>query len=184
MIRIVLADDHQILLDGLRRLIDAKGDMQVVATRRTVNAGDTDPDCDTLLPLADLDQLLAASDYVVLSMPLTAETRGMIGATQFERMKQSAFLLNVARGDVVDQHALVQALKANRIAGAALDVASPEPLPPDSELWSLPNLVLTPHMAGNVEGYGHKATEAFIRNLRRYCAGEPLEHLANPDLGY
>ncbi len=158
--------------------------MRVIASRRTVSAGSTDPDCDLLLPYSDLDRLLEESDYVVLSLPLTAETRGLIGAAELARMKSTAFLLNVARGDVIDQEALVEALKSGSIAGAGLDVTSPEPLPADSDLWAIPNLVLTPHMSGNVEGYGHKAAGVFVANLKRYLAGEPLEHLANPTLGY
>ena len=158
--------------------------MRVIASRRSVPAGSFDPDCDLLLPYSDIDRLLEESDYVVLSLPLTAETRGLIGAAELARMKPTAFLLNVARGDVIDQGALVAALRAGTIAGAGLDVTSPEPLPADSELWALPNLVLTPHMSGNVEGYGHKAAGVFVANLRRYVAGEPLEHLANPALGY
>ena len=158
--------------------------MRVIASRRTVPAGSDDPDCDILVPYSELGRLLEESDYVVLSLPLTAETRGLIGAPELARMKATAFLLNVARGDVVDQPALTAALKAGTIAGAALDVTSPEPLPADSELWALPNLILTPHMSGNVEGYGHKAATVFVANLKRYVAGEPLEHLANPALGY
>ena len=158
--------------------------MRVISSRRTVLAGSSDPDCDVVLPYSELPRLLDEADYVVLSVPLTAETRGLIGAPELARMKSTAFLLNVARGDVVDQSALITALKAGTIAGAGLDVTSPEPLPADSELWSLPNVVLTPHMSGNVEGYGHKAATVFVANLRRYVAGEPLEHLANPSLGY
>lgn len=158
--------------------------MRVVATRRNVPVGGADEDCDELIPYAQLTRLLELSDYVVLALPLTAETRGMIGAAELATMKSSAFLVNVSRGDVVDQDALIRALKDRRIAGAALDVTSPEPLPEDSELWAEPNVIITPHMAGNVEGYGHKAAGVFIGNLRRYVAGEPLEHLANPDLGY
>ncbi|MEO6397284.1 MAG: D-2-hydroxyacid dehydrogenase [Tepidiformaceae bacterium] len=158
--------------------------MQVIASRRTVPAGTVDPDCDLLVPHSELPRLLAESDYVVLSLPLTAETRGLIGSAELAQMKPTAYLLNVARGDVVDQSALVDALRAGTIAGAALDVTSPEPLPAESELWALPNLILTPHMSGNVEGYGHKAAGVFVANLRRYVTGEQLEHLANPSLGY
>ena len=158
--------------------------MRVIASRRTVAAGSSDPDCDAILPYSELSRLLDEADYEVLSLPLTAETGGLIGAPELSRMKSTAFLLNVARGGVVDQAALISALKAGTIAGAGLDVTSPEPLPADSELWALPNVILTPHMSGNVEGYGHKAATVFVANLRRYVAGEPLEHLANPALGY
>ncbi len=158
--------------------------MRVVATRRTVAPGATDPDCDEIVPLMELHRLLEISDYIVLCLPLTSETRGMLGRAELAAMKRSAYVVNVARGDIVDQPALIQALKDGTIAGAALDVTSPEPLPAESELWSLSNVILTPHMSGNVEGYGHKASRVFIANLRRYVSGERLEHLANPELGY
>lgn len=158
--------------------------MRVVATRRTVQPGAHDPDCDELVPYAQLGRLLEVSDYVVLSLPLTTETHGVVGARELALMKPSAFLVNVSRGDVVDQDALIAALKEGLIAGAALDVTSPEPLPAESELWAFPQVILTPHMSGNVEGYGHKAAGVFIANLRRYVAGEPLDHLASAELGY
>lgn len=158
--------------------------MRVIATRRTVEAGATDPDCDAILPYLELDRLLQESDYVVLAVPLTAETHHLIGARELALMKPTASLLNVARGPVVDQDALVAALRDGTIASAALDVTDPEPLPADSPLWDMPNVILTPHISGAVEGYGHRAAEIFIANLKRYLEGQPLEHLVKRELGY
>lgn len=158
--------------------------MRVVATRRRVAAGDIDPDCDALYPFTGLDQLLTESDYVVLCVPLTDETSGLLGAAEFARMKPTASLVNIARGGVVDQAAMIAALKSGTIASAALDVFDPEPLPTDSPLWDMENVIVTPHLSGAVERYGHRATEIFIRNLQHYVAGEPLELVVDPVLAY
>ncbi|MGH2632000.1 MAG: D-2-hydroxyacid dehydrogenase, partial [Tepidiformaceae bacterium] len=159
-------------------------DIHVIASRRTVVAGASDPDADELFAHSNLDELLARSDYLVVAVPLTPETRGMLGAAEFAKMKPTASIVNVARGEVIDQAAMIAALQAGAIASAALDVFDPEPLPEDNPLWAMPNVIVTPHISGAVEGYGHKATELFIANLQRYLAGEPLAHLANPELGY
>jgi len=158
--------------------------MQIVGTRRRVEGETADPYCDRLLPHSRLPELLASSDFVLLAVPLTAETKGMVGAAELAQMKGSAYLLNVARGDVVDQGALVAALTSGGIAGAALDVTDPEPLPAGDALWSAPNVIITPHISGAVEGYGHRAAELFITNLRRYLAGEPLLNRVDVSLGY
>lgn len=159
-------------------------EMRVLATRRTVEEGEQDVDCDEMLPYTGLGRLLAESDFLALCLPLTPETRGAIGATELAQMKPAACLVNVARGQVVDQEALITALRERVIAGAALDVFDPEPLPPDSPLWDMPNVILTPHISGAVEGYGHRAAEVFIANLERYLAGKPLENRVNVELGY
>ena len=159
-------------------------DMRVIASRRTVATGAVDPDADELFSHSNLDELLARSDYLVIAVPLTPETTHMIGAAELAKMKPTASIVNVARGEVIDQDALIAALNAGTIASAALDVFDPEPLPESSPLWAMQNVIVTPHISGAVEGYGHKATELFIANLRRYLAGEPLAHLANPELGY
>lgn len=158
--------------------------MRVVATRRRVSPGVTDPDCDAIYPHTALETLLGESDFVVLCMPLTDETRGMIGASQLNAMKATASLINVARGAVVDQEALITALRDGTIRAAALDVVEPEPLPSDSPLWELPNVILTPHISGAVEGYWARAAAIFIRNLHRYIAGEPLEGVVDEVLAY
>jgi len=131
-----------------------------------------------------LHELLAWADFVVLAMPLTNETRGMIDAAALAAMKPNAFLINVARGEVVDDAALVDALRANRIAGAALDVFDPEPLPGNHPFWTLQNLVLTPHISGYTPRYFELAMELFEDNLARYREGRPLRNVVDKELGY
>lgn len=158
-------------------------DMRVIASRRSVGNG-TDPDADELFAHSDIDRLCAESDYLVVAVPLTDETKHLIGAQQLGKMKPTASIVNIARGQVIDQQALIAALQDGTIASAALDVFDPEPLPADSPLWDMPNVIVTPHFSGSVQGYGHKAAELFLANLQRYLAGEPLSHQANPSLGY
>jgi D-2-hydroxyacid dehydrogenase (NADP+) len=158
--------------------------MRIVASRRTVAAGATDPGCDLLLPYSELSRLLGESDYVVLAVPLTLETRHLIGAAEFAAMKPTASIINVARGEVIDQEALMAALRDGTIAGAALDVTDPEPLPAEHPLWDFENAIITPHVSGAVENYGYKAAALFADNLRRYLANEPLKNVAKPELGY
>ncbi len=158
--------------------------MRVIACRRTVQAGASDPDCDELFSYDDLGPLLEQSDYLVLAVPLTPETTNMIGAAEFARMKPSACLVNIARGQVVNQRALISALKDDTIAGAVLDVTDPEPLDTESELWDLPNVIITPHMSGAIQGYGHRSSEMFVANLEHYVNGEPLDNVVDPVLGY
>ncbi|MEW5935484.1 MAG: D-2-hydroxyacid dehydrogenase, partial [Bacillota bacterium] len=129
-------------------------------------------------------RLLARADWVVLCVPLTTETRGMIGRRELEAMKPTAFLINLARGEVVDEPALVEALKTGRIAGAGLDVFATEPLPPQSELWDLPNVVITPHMGGSMEDYEGHALQIFLDNLRRFLTGQPLLNVVDKRRGY
>jgi phosphoglycerate dehydrogenase-like enzyme len=156
--------------------------MRVIASRRTVD-GD-DPDCDAMFPYSDLHALLEQSDYVVLCVPLTKETTRLIDAAALRTMKPSAAIVNIARGDVIDQPALVAALRDGTIASAALDVTSPEPLPPDDPLWTLPNVIITPHVSSSSDRREGTAAALFTENLRRYLANEPLRNLARPELGY
>lgn len=158
--------------------------MRVLATRRTVDSPTSDDFCDELLPYSQLDRLLAESDYLVLCVPLTPETQHMIGAAELAKMKPGAAIINIARGAVIDQDALIRALKEGPIAAAALDVFDPEPLPEDSELWDLENVIITPHVSGAVKGYGHRAAEIFLANLERYVKGEPLQQVVSPERGY
>lgn len=137
-----------------------------------------------MVPLADLRTLLAECDYVVVAAPATAETRHMIGADELAAMKPTAFLLNVARGSLVDEAALADALRDGHLAGAALDVFEREPLPADSPLFDLPNVFLTPHIAGGFDQYWDLATEAFCENLGRYLAGRPLLNVVDRDRSY
>lgn len=159
-------------------------DMRVIASRRRVQPGEQHEHAHEVVSYSDLDYLLAESDYLVLAVPLTPETRHLLGREQFAKMKPAATLVNIARGEVVDQPQLIEALQAGVIAAAALDVTDPEPLPAESTLWGMPNVILTPHISGAVEGYGHKAAELFLANLERFVRGEPLQNLVSPELGY
>src|SRR5208282_3525270 len=129
-------------------------------------------------------ELLAASDYVVITLPLTPHTRGFIGARELAAMKPEAYIVNIGRGAVIDQAALIEALKAKRIGGAGLDVFEREPLEPESPLWEMENVILTPHISGANRGYMDKACELFAENLRRFSSGQPLLNLLDRELGY
>lgn len=120
-------------------------------------------------------EAVAGADYVVLAMPVDDDTRGMFGRAAFAAMKPSAFLVNIARGAVVDEPALIDALQSGEIAGAGLDVFAVEPLPADSPLWEMDNVFLTPHIAGRSDRYNERALEVVTHNLACYLAGEPGE---------
>ncbi len=132
----------------------------------------------------ELFSLLPEADVVVLCVPLTAETTGMIGARELRAMKPGAYLVNVARGKLVDTQALVEALRAGRLAGACLDVTDPEPLPPDHPLWSLPGVVITPHVAGRSELTDERRRALYLENLLRFGRGEPLLNVVDKRAGY
>lgn len=135
-------------------------------------------------PPDQLHELLRASDVVVIALPLTPATRGLFDDAAFAAMKPSAFLVNIARGDICDEPALIRALQNGQIAGAALDVYQHEPLPPESPLWQLPNVILSPHISGLTPRYGERAQQIFEANLRRYLAGQPLYNLVDKTLAY
>jgi phosphoglycerate dehydrogenase-like enzyme len=131
-----------------------------------------------------LMELLPRANVVVLACPLTSETRGLIGAAQFKAMKKSAYLVNVARGEVVTTSDLVAALKAGQIAGAALDVVDPEPLPADHELRKLANVAVSPHVGAQSSGTRDRQWRLWRENLRRFVAGEPLVCVVDKARGY
>lgn len=147
--------------------------MRVLATRRTPTP---DPLLDRFIPLDNLPELLRESDYVVLCMPYSDETRNMIGAAELNAMGPDAVLINVARGGVVDEPKLIDALRERRIRGATLDVVSEEPLPTSSELWSLENCVLTSHDAGYSPCGDERLSELFLDNLERYAADKSMRN--------
>ncbi|HEY8491293.1 MAG TPA: D-2-hydroxyacid dehydrogenase [Dehalococcoidia bacterium] len=160
-------------------------DMHVLGIRRSAAApAADDPDAHELLPLSALHDLLRRSDFVVLAVPLTRETRRLIGEAELRAMKPTACLINIARGAVVDEAALVRALREGWIGGAVLDVFEQEPLPPDSPLWDLENAILSPHVSGGVDDYDARATAIFVDNLGRYVAGQPLRNVVDPERGY
>jgi phosphoglycerate dehydrogenase-like enzyme len=157
------------------RLCQAFG-MRVLGVRRRQ---DPVPAVDQLYPPARLHDALAAADFVVLACPLTDETRGLIDAAALAAMLPTAYLINVARGQVVVEPDLIAALEGRRIAGAALDVFEHEPLPAGSPLWALPNVVVTPHASSHSPGTLDRAATMFLENLRRFSAGEPLRHVVD-----
>ena len=159
-------------------------DMHVLATRREVQQGDQEPDVDQLYPQQRLQEMLSLCDYVVLAVPLTSETEKMIGEAELRAMRPNAYLVNIARGRVIDEKALIQALQEKWIGGAGLDVVEEEPLAATSPLYSLPNVIITPHIGGESIHYEKRLTALFADNLRRYRAGEPLRNRYDPERGY
>ncbi|HEY7339855.1 MAG TPA: D-2-hydroxyacid dehydrogenase [Ktedonobacterales bacterium] len=157
---------------------------RIIATRRSASAGASDPDADTLVPPDQLGDLLAASDFVVVSVPATAQTQHLIGASELRMMRHNAFLINISRGSAIDETALVAALTDGMIGGAGLDVFATEPLPAESPLWRLPNVIISPHVAGNTDQYSRRFTDLFLENLARYQAGEPLHNVVDLARGY
>jgi phosphoglycerate dehydrogenase-like enzyme len=131
-----------------------------------------------------LSEMLGLCDYVVVAVPLTPETRKLIGAAELRAMKPSAYLVNISRGGTVDGAALIRALREGWIAGVGLDVFEEEPLPSDSPLYDLENVILSPHVAGFTLRYDERASDLFAENLRRYLAGEPLLNLVDKARGY
>jgi len=172
-------------LGGIGREVAKRGHgfgMRVLATRRS----DTPPPpyVDRQGKPDDLVAFLAEADVVVLCVPLTEETAGMIGRRELATLKPGSYLVNIARGKVVDTEALVQALESGHLAGACLDVTDPEPLPPDHTLWSMPNVVITPHVSGWSELTEDRRQALHLENLRRFGAGEPLLNVVDKEAGY
>lgn len=134
---------------------------------------------EVIYPTTELLKMLPHCDYVVLLAPLTSETHHLISTATFEKMKPTAVLINLARGALVDEAALVKALNQQQIAGAALDVFEEEPLPADNPLWQFENVILSPHISGFTPNYDERASELFAENLRRYLNREPLLNLVD-----
>ncbi|MFO7152586.1 MAG: D-2-hydroxyacid dehydrogenase [Bacillota bacterium] len=139
---------------------------------------------DEIYGINSLFELLSNSDFVVCALPLTPETHHLFKEEQFKAMKPSAYFINIARGAVVDERALERALAEGWIAGAALDVFEREPLPSESPLWEMPNVIVTPHVAGSSNRYMERAMKVVNENLQRYLKGEPLINVVDPVRGY
>ncbi len=131
-----------------------------------------------------IDTVMAKSDYVVIALPHTGTTKGIITEERLRKMKPGSFFINIARGDIVDQDALIKALREKRIAGAGLDATSPEPLPSGSPLWEMENVIITPHSSGFSPTNIDRRFEIFYENLKRYLTGEKLTHIVDMDKGY
>ena len=178
------------------RLAHALG-MRTLAVRRTLDREtfdqyrwpfieklDSGPDPAEVLTMADLSRVLRESDFLAVTLPRTPETEGIIGAAELGLMKERAFIVNVSRGAIFDEPALIEALATKRIAGAALDVFATEPPKSTNPLFGLPNVIMTPHISGVFDGYNDIATDVFIANLSRYGRGERLLNLVSAARGY
>lgn len=180
----------------LARLAQTCG-MSILASKRDVmhpaennvytepGTGDPSGDIpDRIYPGEAISSMARECDYLVVTTPLTEATRHLINEAVLEAMKPSAVLINVARGGVVDEAALISALAAEKIRGAALDVFQEEPLPASSPLWNLPNIIITPHISGNAADYHEKAAALFAENLKRYLDKRPLLNKLDREVGY
>ena len=167
----------------LSRLLAPFGS-RILATRRHPDRGAADAPNVELHGLDRLDEVLRASDIVVVAAPLTDETAGLIGAEQLAQMREDAWLINIARGRLIDEIALRRALQSGWIGGAVLDVFSEEPLPPDSPLYNTPNLVITPHTSWASDRVAERTVDLFVENLRAFRAGEPMRNVVDLEAGY
>lgn len=178
------------------RLAQAFG-MDVLATKRDVKhpeqhgeyniPGTGDPDgtqVNRLYPPEALKSMLAECDFVQVTVPSVAANKKLLGEAEFAAMKRHAVLINIARGDVIDENAMTQALQSGQIGGAALDVFEIEPLPVTSPLWGMDNVIISPHVAGNTDHYFEDAAEVFAQNLERYIADEELLNVVDRKRGY
>lgn len=157
-------------------------DMRVIGVRR-------DPDesvegIDEMVGPDELHSVLGRADFIVVTLPLTTETRNLLGAAEFDHMKPNAILVNIGRGGTIDEDALIDALNEGKLAGAGLDVTAQEPLPADSPLWEMDNVIITAHYAGKTPHYNGRAFAIFIDNLKRFVADKPMINLVDKQLGY
>jgi phosphoglycerate dehydrogenase-like enzyme len=157
--------------------------MRVIGMHRSIS-GEQEPDIDQSFLPEQLHELLRLCDYVVISVPLTRETERLIGEDELRIMRSNAYLVNIARGKVIDEQALIRALREGWIAGAGLDVTEEEPLPSESPLYSMPNVILTPHISGNSAHYDTRLAALFADNLKRYRSGQQLQNQYEPSRGY
>ena len=146
--------------------------------------GRMDSELGWVAPVSELGSLLPAADFVILVLPLTGETHLLIGPGELAQMRHDAWLINLGRGTLVDEAALISALLRGEIGGAALDVFADEPLSADSPLWALPNVIVSPHMSGDFQGWEGALADLFLRQLRLYLSGQTLANIVDKKLGY
>jgi len=151
------------------RLTTAFG-MEPIVVRRRARGDEPCP----VRPLSELGDVLAEVDAVVVALPLTPDTKELFSTDLFARMRPTSFFVNVGRGELIDQTALTDALANGRLGGAGLDVTSPEPLPADDPLWTLPNVIITPHNSGSTDGTARRASEMFLSNLEAWVTDGSL----------
>ena len=155
--------------------------MRVIGVRRSARPA---PGVETVYPATALAEAMSRADHTALCLPMTTATRGLVGAAELRAMPSHAYIYNVGRGVSIDPDALITALTEGWIAGAGLDVTAPEPLPDDSPLWAMPNVILSQHTSGSSPYNAQRITDIFAANLTRYLAGEPLENVIDPARGY
>jgi phosphoglycerate dehydrogenase-like enzyme len=158
--------------------------MKIAALRRRPELFQGETLVDQIYGPAQLRDLMAVSDYILAATPLTPETRGMIGEAEIAAMRPTSVVINIGRGPVIDETALIRALESGKIRGAALDVFNTEPLPPDHPFWRMSNVLLSPHTADRVEGFLAPAFESFFENLDRFLEGRSLMNVVNKRAGY
>jgi phosphoglycerate dehydrogenase-like enzyme len=170
------------------RLLRAAG-LRVLGVARRARNGASRPAAsggafERVAGIEELHTVLPAADFVVLVLPLTQDTRGLFGAPAIARMKRTARLINVGRGAVLDEAALIDALRGGRIGGAALDVFADEPLPSDHPFWDTPGVIVSPHMSGDFVGWQGAVSALFVKNFQRWLAGQPLLNVVDKERGY
>ncbi len=159
--------------------------MRTVGVKRTVAGADRDSlHLDELHGFTDLHAALAGAEHLVLAAPHTSETEDLVGENELALLARGAVVVNVARGALLDETALIRALRSGHLAGAALDVFAEEPLPADSPLWDMPNVIVSPHSASTSDRENGRITDLFCENLRRYLAGESLLNVLDTDALY
>jgi phosphoglycerate dehydrogenase-like enzyme len=171
------------------RVLATKRDIKKTAETRTdyaqTGTGDSDGSIpERIYPSETLPSMVGECDYLMVNVPLTDQTRHMVDEAVLNAMKPSAVLINIARGAVVDEQALIHALQTGTIGGAGLDVFEKEPLPADSPLWHMDNVIISPHVSGNSDDYLDKAADLFAENLKRYLDNKPLYNQLDRDEGY
>ncbi len=159
-------------------------DMKVLATVRNPDKKEKPAYVDRMGGAADLDEFLAESEVVVVALPLTDETRGLFDAAAFARLPAGSWFVNIGRGPIVDTDALVAALESGHLAGAALDVTDPEPLPADHVLWTMDNVIITPHVASTASLTGERRWKIIRENVRRFAAGDDFVNVVDKKTGY
>lgn len=158
--------------------------MRVIGTKRTALQGAPPHGVDEVFPTSQTDEVLRAADWLVLLLPLTKETRSYLNRARIGRLKKGAYVINVGRGELVDEKALLTAIRKGKLSGATLDVFREEPLPETSDLWAEPDVLVTPHVAGNFPEYIEQAARMFGENLALYARRAPLRNRVDVELGY
>jgi phosphoglycerate dehydrogenase-like enzyme len=158
--------------------------MKIHVIRRRPQLSDEDPIVEKSFSIADRAEMMAGVDYLLVAAPLTGETRGLVSTAELQRMKRSAVVINVGRGPVIDEAALIAALRDGTIRGAALDVFDVEPLPAGHAFYGMDNVLLSPHCADHTSTWTDEAMQFFLENLRRFQSGEPLMNLVDKKSGY